>query len=252
LRWSKEIASGYIEMPKSKLKADGDNETDWITALAQQATDAVATVPSKAERVAKRQAKRQRQQQQQQKRKKSKASLDSKTKPMGQTISSRNRHVILIKHWRQKWEDLTATFRARPYSPAFLTSDRRPRNYLHTVQHHRRIPITKVQQPRSKSAYGGLGLAQPTLYLAFSDPNWKALLVQDFGQHVAGWSGKAPMTQAMKKQRDSNLLWRRLQSAKQQQQQQKSGSSSKKAQKLKPPPVGDTDLQTWLDQQQLM
>eukprot|EP00977_Amphora_coffeiformis_P001043 scaffold220_cov169-Amphora_coffeaeformis.AAC.23 len=200
--------------------ADATSMADFVTALAAQsaAGGAISSVPSKAERIAKRQAKRKRKQEEQQQKQQLQKKRKEDTKQQAPTSSrqqSKHRQERFLHQWRA---DLAALVEAHSESkPRYLikiveTSDRKPRNFPHTV-HHKKMKTSL--EPR-KCDYGGLGLARPTLYLPFSDPSWLPRLEQAFAEHVPGWSGKPPMMQAMKKQRDANLLWRRLQREKQQ------------------------------------
>ena len=204
----KSVDDALLVVPGGKQRPSSD--MDWITALAQQADTVV--LPTKEARAAKRQAKKERRQQlQQQQRKKQKTQLIESSNSNGKRNS--HRQAKLLHKWRQDWQRLVEQ-KAPKYSPPVVTSDRQPRNFPHTVR-HKKIPLTSDSKPQPRSRdYGGLGLAQPSIYLEFTDPSWSARLATDFATHVAGWSGKPPMVQAVKKQRDANLLWKRLQRAK--------------------------------------
>lgn len=67
-------------------------------------------------------------------------------------------------------------------------------------------------QPRKKD-YGGLGLARNSLLISLRDVSFIPKLEQEFQEHVHGFFGKQ-RTKAMKKQLDGNMLWRRLQKQK--------------------------------------
>lgn len=206
-------------MPKKNKAPKGSTVdpslTDFVTALAQSATsDTAQALPCKAERIAKRQAKRQRKQQEHaaanEIRKQKLQEAKKAAAPPGNVrrSSSNQRQERLLTQWTRDWQALLDLQAQNPrYSPALQTSDRKPRNFPHSVQHKK---MKTNLEPR-KSDYGGLGLARATLYLPFADPSWQPRLEQAFAEHIAGWSGKPPMMQAMKKQRDSNLLWKRLQ-----------------------------------------
>lgn len=182
--------------------------TDFVTALAQSAAAGVSeSLPSKAERIAKRQAKRKRKQEEQQLQKHQKKRKEE-TKQHSATPRRSKHQERLLQQWRSDLATLVERHAHDLRRAKILeTSDRKPKNYPHTVHHKKMKPSL---EPR-KSDYGGLGLARPTLYLPFSDPSWLPRLEQAFAEHVPGWSGRPPMMQAMKKQRDANLLWRRLQ-----------------------------------------
>jgi hypothetical protein len=222
-----------------KAKADAASLNDWVTALAQQSTETAAQPPSKAARVAKRAAKRQRtderraaaaQNKQQEPPRPGRTSDQGRTAPpeaeKKATSSSHHRrrevHQQIHQGRLQALTEELAAYGARQMKRGTMvlaTADRKPRNYLHTVQHQKRVSLASEahQQPR-KSAYGGLGLARPTLLLSFADPNWPRRLAESFAEHITGWSGPAPMAHAMKRQRDGNLLWRRLLREKQESQ----------------------------------
>jgi hypothetical protein len=210
---------------------------DWVTALAQQSTETAAQPPSKAARVAKRAAKRQRtderraaaaqnKQQQQPGRTSDKGRTAPEARPEKATSSSHHRrrqvHQQIHQARLQSLTEELAAYGARQMkrgTTVLATADRKPRNYPHTVQHQKRVSLaSEAQQQPRKSAYGGLGLARPTLLLSFDNPNWPRRLAESFAEHITGWSGPAPMAHAMKRQRDGNLLWRRLLREKQQSQ----------------------------------
>lgn len=205
--------------------------TDFVSALVAQTTSShtahtssSVVIPSKAERIAKRQAKRQRKEQQQlrlgsisKKQKQQQQQRDLENNNTNYTATQRKsqaRHVrqALLEQWSN---DLADAIKALPsvenryMLKIVATSDKKPRNFPHMV-HHKKLHTSSQMEPR-KCDYGGLGLARPTLYLSFADPAFIPRLQEEFAEHVPGWSGKAPMQAAMKKQRDSNLLWRRLQ-----------------------------------------
>ena len=184
--------------------------TDFVTALAQRAAaGAAGSLLCKAERIAKRQDKRKRKQdEQQQHQQKQQKKRKEETKQSAVPSRRSKNQERLLEQWKAHLAALVEAHAEKPrYAKILETSDRKPRNYPHSV-HHKKMKSSL--EPR-KSDYGGLGLARPTLYLPFSDPSWIPRLEQAFAEHVPGWSGKPPMMQAMKKQRDSNLLWRRLQ-----------------------------------------
>lgn len=184
---------------------------DFVTALAQS-TASSNVVPCKAERIAKRQAKRQRKEQAHNAAARAQKKQKQQEKKQAAVSASKNRQTKrqeqLLTRLNRIWEALVAIQAEHSrYSPPVQTSDRKPRNFPHNVQHKK---MKTSLEPR-KSDYGGLGLARPTLYLPFADPSWQPRLQQAFAEHIPGWSGKPPMMQAMKKQRDVNLLWKRLQ-----------------------------------------
>lgn len=63
-------------------------------------------------------------------------------------------------------------------------------------------------QPRKKD-YGGLGQARPSLFLDLRDESFKPKLEEEFSEHIVGFYGKI-RTKAMKKQTQSNMLWRQM------------------------------------------
>ena len=192
-----------------KTSAVDATMTDFVAALAQSAD--TAALPSKAERIAKRQAKRQRKQEEHanyRREQKKRKEEDVKKAAAGNSNRTSQRQERILAAWKRDWQALATLHAENPrYSPIVETADRKARNYTHSVQHKK---MKNSLEPR-KSDYGGLGLARPTLYLPFSDPSWLPRLEAAFAEHIPGWSGKPPMMQAMKKQRDANLLWKRLQ-----------------------------------------
>jgi len=71
--------------------------------------------------------------------------------------------------------------------------------------------LTNIQP--SKSSYGGLGLARPSLLLTLRDDSFIPKLEQEFTEHIPGFFGKQ-RTKTMKKQLDGKMLWRTLQKSK--------------------------------------
>jgi hypothetical protein len=106
----------------------------------------------------------------------------------------------LIKEKRKSWQ--------KPYTPVHITS--------HNTSKRRRQQLANQMdnwfQPR-RSNYGGIGLARPSLFIAFDDPSWQAKFEEEFLEHVPGFYGKQ-RTKAMKKQLDGQMLWRQLQKQK--------------------------------------
>lgn len=86
----------------------------------------------------------------------------------------------------------------KPYSAVFKSKKKRKRD--------------DSIQPRN-SDYGGIGLARPSMYIAFDDPSWQPKLEEEFAEHIPGFFGKQ-RTKAMKKQLDGNMLWRQLRASK--------------------------------------
>lgn len=84
-------------------------------------------------------------------------------------------------------------------------------------------------QPRKRD-YGGLGQARPSLFLDLRDESFKPKLEEEFSEHIVGFYGKI-RTKAMKKQTESNMLWRRLLERKQQITAESEKSDGKKTTK---------------------
>jgi hypothetical protein len=93
----------------------------------------------------------------------------------------------------------------RPYSPE--------KSQKKAVVKKKMLDSSKLQ-PRACD-YGGLGLARPSLYIQLDDPAWKAVLEEEFQEHVPGFFGKQ-RSKVMKKQLDGNMLWRQMLQDKQQ------------------------------------
>lgn len=68
---------------------------------------------------------------------------------------------------------------------------------------------TEVIQPRKRD-YSGLGFVRPSLFLDLRDESFLPLFEEEFAEHIPGFYGKQ-RTNAMKKQLDGGMLWRRLQ-----------------------------------------
>jgi hypothetical protein len=79
----------------------------------------------------------------------------------------------------------------------------------------------------SRSDYGGIGLARPSLFLPLDDPSLLPRLEEAFGEHVPGFFGRPSFHKSAKKQSSHRMLWRALLSEKE--KRSSSSSSSRKA-----------------------
>jgi hypothetical protein len=100
-----------------------------------------------------------------------------------------------------------------------MEQDERPRPFASAIVKKKNKGKKKLDedtiQPRNRD-YGGIGLARPSMFLPLSDPSFIPKLEEEFAEHVPGFFGKQ-RTKAMKKQKDSGMLWRKLADKKTQQ-----------------------------------
>lgn len=192
---------------------------DWIASLAKQSAGSVgegatkkkeaSSLPSKAERIQNRAAKKARRQQRQDDRKKPVAGLvasSTKTLPhkrVQESESSKRRLKRLAQLLVEVREAHKMDQRQRLYTP---DDDE--------LRIKRKRPLNEVNiQPRP-SDYSGIGLARKSLFLSFQDPSHIPKLEEEFHEHIPGFFGKQ-RTKAMKRQLDGNMLWRKLADEKQ-------------------------------------
>ena len=91
---------------------------------------------------------------------------------------------------------------------------RRPRQYVDPANEtigkatkRSRYEMPNIQ-PRVGD-YGGLGFARPSLFLNLLDPSFIPKFREEYAEHIPGFFGRA-RSKVMKKQLDSDMLWRRL------------------------------------------
>ncbi|GKY97897.1 hypothetical protein MPSEU_000747700 [Mayamaea pseudoterrestris] len=210
----------------TKRSKDATASSDWLNALVKQTSseDPENNVSSKQERIDKRLAKKQRQQERRQattaihntstsaitepaktnsnKTKASKTqSFDSDPTRKGLVRVAGKVHSAIVKSSEPQ------------HAPSSTNMSRRPRLYqpdtsATTTNFKKRQWEVSSIQPR-RNDYGGIGLARDSLYLELSDPSFGAKLQQEFAEHVSGFFGKQ-RTKAMKKQLNSNMLWKQM------------------------------------------
>jgi hypothetical protein len=179
---------------KRKAPPAGAVDGNWLSSLVQQSGPAI--VPTKAERIEKRLAKKQRRQERQ-------APVVQhqwlKDETPGNITSQSNRKNI--------------KFLAKYIETCIADFDIKKRNIFVSNEPKGKAVVWKKWteesvQPRRRD-YGGLGLARPSMFLTLSDPSFMPRLEQEFQEHIPGFFGKQ-RTKAMKKQLDGNMLWRQL------------------------------------------
>ena len=188
-------------MAKNSRNPKPDQDSSWLSSLVQQVAADSAAIPSKAERVERRQAKKRRRQEQ-------RGGQHKKQKKQQQQHGSEHESSALQKRSRQN------LLRFSKYLQTYLADyEIHPKHkFVSTEKKGKAVSFKRWNsenlQPR-KQDYGGLGLARPTLFIALNDPSFIPRLEQEFTEHIPGFFGKQ-RTKAMKKQLDGNMLWRRL------------------------------------------
>lgn len=191
---------------KRKTKTESQGGGDWISALAKQATTQESAVPSKAERIERRNAKKQRRQE------RNPTSITKLSKSIGryEEEDKHQDHKRMNRLSKGHLHSLERTLvnrvitlreksPSRPYQSEEVKKGKATAGYRLNDE---------IVQPRRRD-YGGLGLARPSLFLSLRDPSFVPKLEEEFAEHVPGFFGKQK-TKAMKKQLDGNMLWRQL------------------------------------------
>jgi hypothetical protein len=183
---------------KRRPTTQASNDQDWVTALAKESSAATVQSCSKADRIEKRDAKKRRRED----RKAELAPLptkqqQTKVKPKGSDDRKRLKELAA-----QVFESSTA-FNQQGYVKPYSAGDGDDKTKM-----KKRKWDEQAIQPRTRD-YGGIGLARPSLLLPFEDPSFFPMLTQSFLEHIPGFFGKQK-TKAMKKQLNSNMLWRQL------------------------------------------
>ena len=173
------------------VRAVDDN---WLISLVHQSGP--ANVPSKAERIEKRQAKKQRREERQAPVAQHQRPKDQKSEN-GPSQSNRKNLKSLAKFI----ETCIADFDTKKPN-IFVSNEPKGKAVVWKKWTDESV------QPRRRD-YGGLGTARPSMFLPLSDPSFMPRLEQEFKEHIPGFFGKQ-RTKAMKKQLDGNMLWRQL------------------------------------------
>jgi hypothetical protein len=196
---------GKKKSPKQDKKAEKLESRDWISALAKQATKQ-STVPSKAERIERRNAKKRRRENRKPQNTMHKVTMissDHNGEEYEQDNKSMNRlseaHFSSLERTLHNRVASLHDKSSRPYETEQAKKGKATAGY--------RLNDEAVQ-PRRRD-YGGLGLARPSMFLSLRDPSFVPKLEEEFAEHVPGFFGKQK-TKAMKKQLDGNMLWRQL------------------------------------------
>lgn len=188
-----------------KAQHEEEDSGDWIAALAKQAatqeSSAASLIPSKEERIERRNAKKQRRQE----RKPSTAIHTQRKRAPDEDESLNRSSAVHLKSLAQTLEHRVTTLqgmtthRSRPYQENDVKKGKATSgNRLND----------EMIQPRRRD-YGGLGLARPSIFISLRDPSFVPKLEEEFAEHVPGFFGKQK-TKSMKKQLDGNMLWRQL------------------------------------------
>jgi hypothetical protein len=180
-------------------------DNNWLTSLIKQSGPA-ADVPSKAERIEKRQAKKRRRDER----------LHSSQQPEATPALLQQRRFQTDE--RLKKDTIQSTSKKLKSLAKFMQTcvakfEIKKRNMYVSNEPKGKAVVWKkwtpdTVQPRKRD-YGGLGIARPSMFLALSDPSFMPKLEQEFQEHIPGFFGKQ-RTKAMKKQLDGNMLWRQL------------------------------------------
>ena len=214
---------------KNKKKKKDDHDDDWITTLAQNdVSNNGSKIPSKEDRKRRREAKKARRQK----------SNDSENllgkRPRISTaahsgISSSSFSYKLSKNRLRCLSKKLVSLREESGKKG--SDSARPRPYYHPSNESVSCCVSKKRkrwnqnsiQPRP-SDYNGIGMARNSLFIEFVDPSYNPKLEEEFREHIPGFFGKQ-RTKAMKKQRDGNMLWRRLANSKQKMSKKLKGMS---------------------------
>jgi hypothetical protein len=192
----------------AKKRKINSPEGDWLNDLVKQTTSAdpiIAT--SKLDRIQKRQAKKKRRDQ----RLSEKITIQSRA----QGLATVNRtdafeNKVSSSDWTRKLLTRLATEIQAVVDSHSSESTQRSRLYQGEAMSNfkKRQWETSTIQPR-RNDYGGIGLARQSLFLEMEDPSFTAKLDDEFQEHVPGFFGKQ-RTKAMKKQLNSQMLWKQM------------------------------------------
>lgn len=191
-------------MGKKGSKRVQKGESDWIAALAKQTTtqESAAAVPSKAQRIERRNAKKRRRQERKPFNATHSLTINHDEEVHEQDHKRMNRsgktYLSSIERVLEKRVTALHDKSSEPYQGEAIKKGKATSGY--------RLNDEMVQ-PRRRD-YGGLGLARPSLFISLRDPSFIPKL-EEFAEHVPGFFGKQ-RTKAMKKQLDGNMLWRQL------------------------------------------
>lgn len=192
---------------KRSTKPEDKGRGDWISALAKQAAtqESAGGLPSKAERIERRKAKKRRRQER-------KPSLMNPTRRSNRDEEDYERECKRMNRKSEAYLNSLArtlvhrvttledtSLRSRPYQSEVVKKGKATAG--------NRLSDEMVQ-PRRRD-YGGLGLKRPSIFISLRDPSFVPKLEEEFGEHIPGFFGKQK-TKAMKKQLDGNMLWRQL------------------------------------------
>jgi len=221
-------SSSKKKKKKNTGKKCGDNDNDWIASLAKDsASNNGNQIPSKEDRIRKREAKKTRKMQQKQL--EQQQERDTGISSSSSSLKKAARSTTTPAHTLSAASVLLELSKTRIRNLSQNLQDiRKDINISSTIEHPRRLyylpgnalygnNTSKKRkrkwnedsiQPR-QSDYSGIGLARNSMYIKFVDPSYCPKLEEEFQEHIPGFYGKQ-RTKAMRKQTDGNMLWRRL------------------------------------------
>ena len=192
---------------KKKNHSRSSGMDDWISSLAKQATQNSSSanggvqIKSKEERKQKRAAKKAKRNAA----KHQQHTMKQQQKQQRQVTQSIAEAKQQVERNRRRLKSLSSIFHelrsSQQHREPYIPVDSQKRKKKKTWNEH-------TIQPRPQD-YSGIGLARESLWVSFLDPSFEPKLVEEFSQHIPGFYGKQ-RTKAMKRQLDSNMLWRQL------------------------------------------
>lgn len=215
-------------IPTSTGAEQANSETDWLTALVKQTTsndpDAGSTYLklNQQERIEKRQAKKQRRRERQveksirrnhsqEKRDGAMANTSATANTTATGSQKRTQSQSSSNEWNKQFlsklaSEIESLVEAHPIPKARHLIRLYPGETAKLFR-KRNWDLSNIQPRRND--YGGIGLARDSLFLDTEDPSFLAKLDQEFQEHIPGFFGKQ-RTKAMKKQLNSNMLWKQM------------------------------------------
>ena len=178
------------------------NSSQWLSNLIAQSNP--AHLPSKAQRIEKRLAKKKHKEDKHRRHKDDsrEAKMVSRNKESSQRHAHEAENVKNLRFIARLIETCSEGF-ALHKRHMFVPKEPKGK----AIVWKKKWTETSIQ-PRPRD-YGGLGMARASLFLSLSDPSFMPKLEQEFEEHIPGFFGKQ-RTKSMKKQLDGNMLWRQL------------------------------------------
>jgi len=184
-------------------------DNNWLNSLIKQSGPA-PDLPSKVERIEKRQAKKRRREERQQEN-----SSHHHEEATQSLVLQRRRFETDERSHKNTSQSTSKKLKslAKYVQTCVADFEIKKRNAYVSNEPKGKAVVWKKWSPETvqprKRDYGGLGIARPSMFLALSDPSFMPKLEQEFQEHIPGFFGKQ-RTKAMKKQLDGNMLWRKL------------------------------------------